>query len=261
MLIPILTMSIIGLLFGLGLAFASRIFKVDVDPRIERILAALPGVNCGACGRPGCAGLAEAIAKGEAGLSSCPPGGQEVYNKIAEIFGVEKEALEKRVARIRCGGGNKAKDKFIYKGVRTCAAANLIAMGQKLCRFGCLGFGDCVSVCPFDAIHMGRDGIPVVDSATCTACARCVKACPKDIISLEVAEERYYVKCLSQDKISVVKNACSVGCIGCKICEKLSKGAFVVENNLSRLDYSKVDEAASLKECVEKCPTKCIVEI
>jgi Na+-translocating ferredoxin:NAD+ oxidoreductase RNF subunit RnfB len=221
----------------------------------------LPGANCGACGKAGCASLAEAIAKGDAGLKGCPPGGQDVYNKIAEILGVEKEILTRKIARVRCGGGNRAKDKFIYKGVKTCLAADLIAKGQKLCRFGCLGFGDCTSVCPFDAIHMGRNGIPVVDSTKCTACAKCVSSCPKDIISLESVEERYYVKCLSQDKASVVKNACSVGCIGCKICEKLSKAAFIVENNLSRLDYSKVDAETPLKTCVEKCPTKCIVEM
>ncbi|MBU1006047.1 MAG: RnfABCDGE type electron transport complex subunit B [Candidatus Omnitrophica bacterium] len=260
MIIPILIMSIMGILFGLGLAFASRIFRVEMDPRIERILSALPGANCGACGKAGCAALAEAIAKGDASLTSCPPGGEEAYTKIAEVLGVEKCNVTKKIARVRCGGGDRAKDKFQYQGVRTCAAASLLAKGHKLCVFGCLGFGDCVMVCPFDAIHMDADGIPVVDHKKCTACGKCIEACPKNIISLEDASQKCYVKCLSLDKIIFVKNACKAGCIGCKICEKLSKGAFIVENNLSRLDYSKVDDSTPLKICVEKCPTKCIKE-
>lgn len=259
MFISIVIMSAMGLLFGLGLAFASNIFRVEIDPRIERILAVLPGANCGACGKAGCAGLAEAIAKGDVSLTSCPAGGEDVYNEIAAIMGVEKKKMAKKIARVRCGGGVKAIDKYEYKGVRTCAAASLIVGGEKLCNYGCLGFGDCVKICPFDAIHMGKDGIPVVDPERCTACGRCISECPKDIISLESSTERYYVKCLSHDRAGFVRNACKAGCIGCKICEKLSKGVFIVEDNLSRLDYSKMDSATPLKLCVEKCPTKCII--
>lgn len=258
MIVPVLIMSMMGILFGLGLAFASRIFRVEVDPKIAKILSALPGSNCGACGKAGCAGLAEVIAKGNAGFTSCPAGGEETYAKIAEILGVEKCSVVRRVARVRCGGGDKARNKFLYQGVKTCAAASLIAEGQKVCSFGCLGFGDCVTVCPFDAIYMGRDGIPVVNPEKCTSCGKCVGACPKNIISIEDVSQRYYVKCLSHDKITIVKNACERGCIGCKICEKLSKGVFVVENNLSRLDYAKADNTTPLDLCVEKCPTECI---
>ncbi len=261
MLIPVLIMSMMGLLFGLGLAFASKVFHVQVDPKIEKILSELPGANCGACGKAGCAGLAEAMVKGDASLTSCPPGGDVAYAKIAEILGVEKCSVTKKTGCVRCGGGNRAKDKFIYDGVKTCAAANLIAGGQKSCVFGCPGFGDCVLVCPFDAIHMNDAGIPVVDPGKCTACGKCVQACPKEIISIEDASESYYVKCLSRDKIGIVKNACKAGCIACKICEKLSKGAFIIEDNLSRLDYTKVNDAAILKLCVEKCPTKCIAQL
>ncbi|MFC1667079.1 RnfABCDGE type electron transport complex subunit B [Candidatus Omnitrophota bacterium] len=259
MLTPILIMSTMGILSGLGLAFASRIFKVEIDPRIEKITSALPGANCGACGKAGCAALAEAISKGDMSLTSCPPGGDETYSKIATILGVEKQSVEKRIARVRCGGGNNAKDKYVYEGVETCVAASLIAGGKKLCGFGCMGFGDCVKVCPFDAIHMGEDDIPVVDPGKCTACGKCVTGCPKHIISLEDASEKCYVKCLSEDKIGFVKSACKVACIGCKICEKLSKRAFVVENNLSRMHYDRVNNTTPLKLCIEKCPTKCIV--
>jgi len=167
--------------------------------------------------------------------------------------------VQKKIAQVKCGGGKNAKDKFLYEGVQTCRAASLIADGQKICKFGCLGFGDCVAICPFDAIHMRKAGIPVVDPDKCTACGKCVATCPKDIISLEDAREMYYVKCLSRDKITFVKNACKAGCIACKVCEKLSKGAFIVENNLSRLDYKKTNDAKALDICVKKCPTGCII--
>jgi electron transport complex protein RnfB len=258
MIIPVIIMSTMGLLFGLGLAFASNIFKVNLDPRIEKILGALPGANCGACGKAGCAGLAEAIAKGDASLTSCPAGGDEAYNQIAEIMGVEKKTVSRKIARVRCGGGTKAVNKYEYKGVKTCAAANLMAGGEKTCGFGCLGFGDCVRACPFDAIHMGEDGIPVVDEIKCTACGKCVAECPKNIIAIDDASHVCYVKCLSRDKAGFVRAACKAGCIACKICEKLSKGIFTVDDNLSRLDYSKVDNPEILKLCAEKCPTKCI---
>jgi len=261
MLTPILIMSTIGIVFGLGLAFASRIFKVAIDPKIEKVLSILPGANCGVCGKAGCSGLAEAIVKGDVGLTSCPVAGEDSYNKIAGILGVEKEALTKKIARVKCGGGNRAKDKYIYQGVKTCVGAKLLAGGQKLCKFSCLGFGDCVEACSFDAIHMGEDNIPIIDAEKCTVCGKCITVCPRNIISLENAKEKYYVKCLSQDKGSVVRNACKVGCIACKICEKLSEGGFIVEENLARLDYARVDSETPLKLCVEKCPTKCIIEI
>lgn len=260
MLIPILTMSIMGLLFGLALAYASRIFKVDIDPNVNRILHALPGANCGACGMAGCANLAEGIVKGTAKITACAPGGQEVYNRIAEILGVDVQLKVKRLARVRCNGGKRALDKYKYHGVKTCAAANLLMGGQTACRFACLGFGDCVEACPFDAIHLNENSIPVVDATKCTACGRCVQECPKNIIILENIENKVYVKCLSQDKALVVKSVCPVGCIACRICEKLSNGVFIVENNLSRPDYSKAKDDTPWDLCIEKCPTRCIIK-
>lgn len=260
MLIPILTMSIMGLLFGLGLAYASKIFNVEMDPNIERVLHALPGANCGACGMAGCANLAEAIVKGKADITTCSPGGQEVYNRIANILGVETKVKSKLIARVRCAGGKRSSDKYEYRGLEKCSAVSLLAGGNKACRFGCLGFGDCVEVCPFDAIHLNENNIPVVDGSKCTACGKCVAACPKKIIILGNTYDNIHVKCLSQDKGSVVKALCPVGCIGCKICERFSKGVFIVENNLSRVDYAQAKGDTPWQIIIEKCPTKCIVE-
>ena len=253
-------MSIMGLLFGLGLAYASKIFKVDIDPKIDMVIHTLPGANCGACGMAGCASLAEAIVKGKVDITSCAPGGQEVYNKIAEILKVEVKVKKKKIARVRCSGGKMCSDKYEYTGLKKCSAVNLLAGGNKECKFGCLGFGDCVEVCPFDAMHLNENNIPVVDASKCTACGKCVEACPKKIIILEDTDHKVYVKCLSQDKAGVVKSICPVGCIGCKICEKLSEGVFIVENNLSKVDYNKVKTDTPWQTIIEKCPTKCIIE-
>ncbi|MFA5389310.1 MAG: RnfABCDGE type electron transport complex subunit B [Candidatus Omnitrophota bacterium] len=260
MLISILTMSIMGLLFGLGLAYASKIFRVELDPNIERVLHALPGANCGACGMAGCASLAEAIVKGKADITSCAPGGQEVYNRIAEVLGIEKKVKKKKIARVRCNGGKRSVDRYEYTGFKKCSAVNLLSGGSKACRFGCLGFGDCVTVCPFDAIHLNENNIPVVDRIKCTACGKCVKACPRQIIILGNASDNVYVKCISRDKAAVVRNACPAGCIACRICEKLSGGVFTVEDNLSRADYAKAKSDTPWQVVIEKCPTKCIVK-
>ena len=167
---------------------------------------------------------------------------------------------KKKIARVRCNGGKRASDRYEYSGLKKCAAVNLLAGGNKECRFGCLGFGDCVEVCPFDAIHLNENNIPVVSASKCTACGKCVKACPRDIIILEGAENNVYVKCLSQDKAGVVKSICPVGCIACRICEKLSGGVFIVENNLSKADYGKRKSDTPWQTIIEKCPTKCIVK-
>jgi len=260
MLIPILTMSIMGLLFGLALAYAAKIFRVEIDPKIDMVTHALPGANCGACGMPGCASLAEAIVSGKSEITSCAPGGQGVYDKIAGILGTGVKIKKKKIARVRCNGGKTSSDKYEYSGVKTCAGVNLLAGGNKECRFGCLGFGDCVTVCPFGAIFLNENNIPVVNGSKCTACGKCVKACPKKIIILEDADHEIYVKCLSHDKAVVVKSVCPAGCIGCKICEKLSGGAFIVENNLSKVDYAKAKSDTPWQTVIEKCPVKCIVK-
>ena len=175
-------------------------------------------------------------------------------------MGIESKLKKKKIARVRCNGGIRSSDKYEYNGVKTCAGADLLGEGFKMCRYGCIGFGDCADACPFDAIHLNKNRIPVVDSSKCTACGKCVSACPKKIIILEDTENKIYVKCLSRDKALKVKSMCPAGCIGCRICEKLSGGAFIVEDNLSRLDYRRLKPDAPLDAVIEKCPVKCIVK-
>lgn len=254
---PVISLGGMGLLFGVGLAFASKKFGVEIDPKVEAIRGVLPGANCGACGYPGCDGFAEAVAVGVAPANGCTPGGATVAEKIGKILGVELDSKERKIARVLCQGGcDKAIDKYHYEGIEDCAAANLVLGGPKGCEFGCMGLGSCVRACPFDAIHINENGIAEVDEDKCTGCGKCVEACPKSLIEMIPESSQVRVLCKSEDKGKDVKSVCQVGCIGCRICEKACKfDAIHVENNLAKIDY---DKCVNCMLCAEKCPTNAI---
>lgn len=251
------SLATMGLLFGSGLAYASQKFAVEVDPKEEAVLNALPGANCGGCGFPGCGGLASAIAKGEAPVNACPVGGQEVASKISEIMGVTAALGEKKIAHVICNGTKQnAKDKAIYEGLLGCKAASMVQNGPKSCEFGCLGFGSCEHVCPFDAIHVLEDGIAHVDKNKCVACGKCIEICPKNVINYVPYSKEVIVNCNSKDKGKEAKEKCSTACIGCGICAKNCVfEAITIENNLATIDY---DKCTQCLVCVAKCPTKAI---
>lgn len=263
-LIPIISMTVLGLVFGVGLAYALKIFGVEVDPTVALIITKLPGANCGVCGKAGCGGFAEALKKGEAIPLSCAVSNEEARKAISEILGIEYDLKIKKIAVVLCNGGaTNAKDKYKYRGIKSCSAAPLVMGGYKYCSFGCLGLGDCREVCPFDAIEITNNRIPKVDPEKCTGCGKCVSACPRKIIELMPynVDNLVVPACRSTDGGAVVRKICSVGCIGCKICEKLSGGVFAVENNLSRLKIDRMSEAVDWEEVIKKCPTKTIVRI
>ncbi|MDP2928857.1 MAG: RnfABCDGE type electron transport complex subunit B [Candidatus Omnitrophota bacterium] len=256
LLIPIAAMAFLGLVFGVGLAYALKIFGIEADPAISMILARLPGTNCGACGKAGCAGFAEALKKGEAAPSGCVVSNIEARISIAQILGIDYNPKVKTIAAVLCNGGSRARNKYAYRSIRNCKAASLVFGGHKACAFGCLELGDCADVCPFDAIAIAPDGLPVVDARKCTACGKCVTTCPKKLFDLVPVDKRYYVKCSSKDMGPVVMKVCSAGCIACKKCEKACPaGAVRVENNLSKIDYGKCQ---NMGKCFEVCPTKVI---
>lgn len=246
-----------GLVIGLLLGFAGKAFEVEVDEKEIAIRECLPGNNCGGCGYAGCDALAKAIAGGEAKASGCPVGGADTAAKIAEIMGSEVEMV-KNVAFVKCSGTcEKAGDRFNYYGSEDCNQAALsTGGGQKSCAFGCMGFGSCVKVCEFDAIHV-EDGIAVVDKEKCVACGKCIKACPKKLIELVPYEQKHLVACSSNDFGKEVKAVCQAGCIGCKMCERNCEfDAIHVENNIAHIDY---DKCTNCGKCKEKCPVKVIV--
>lgn len=256
-LIPVAAMAALGLIFGVGLAYALKIFGIKPDPAIFQILSRLPGANCGACGKAGCAAFAEALKNGEALPSSCTVSNDEARHSIAELLGIQHDEKTRRVATMLCNGGVRTKDKYLYRGIRSCKAASLVFGGFKLCSFGCLGLGDCIDVCPFDAIKMGSDNIPVVDEKKCTACGNCVKTCPKSLYVLLPDAVKYYVKCSSKDTAAVTARVCSSGCIACQKCERTCpEHAVKVTANLSKIDPAK---CRNLGRCLEACPTKVIV--
>ncbi|MFH1577535.1 MAG: RnfABCDGE type electron transport complex subunit B [Candidatus Omnitrophota bacterium] len=254
--IPLLVLGSLGLLFGLGLAIASKKFHVVTDPKLEKLLLSLPGSNCGACGKPGCMAFAQSLASGEASLDSCRVAEEDTRKKVAQILGVKLEAQVKPIVVLHCGGGDKCKDRFQYSGLKDCVAANLVSGGHKQCVFGCLGFATCMKICPFGAITMSDQNLPVIDIKKCRVCGKCLEVCPKGLFSLIPAKGKVFVVCNSHDTGRNTRTACPVGCIACYRCEKACPvEAIKVIDDLAVIDYNK---CTSCGECQKVCPTKCI---
>lgn len=246
------------------LGWANQALHVEVDPKIEAVDAALPGANCGGCGYVGCSEYAEAVIKEGAAPDLCPVGGAGVAAEVAEIAGVEMDESHPMRAVVYCAACNTEKlGRHEYTGEQTCAAASLVA-GVQGCAYGCLGLGDCIAACNFDAMHL-IDGRLEVDYEKCVGCKACVKACPRDVIGMipMIAEDMYVVACANQDKTKDVKSVCTIGCIGCSLCEKKSGGWVKMDGNLAKLDYENYDTQTideQMKTAFEKCPAKGMIK-
>ncbi|HHT98317.1 MAG TPA: RnfABCDGE type electron transport complex subunit B [Clostridiales bacterium] len=255
--IATLVVAAIGLIIGIMLGIAALKLDFAVDTRELEVRELLPGVNCGACGYAGCDALAKAIAQEEAPSDACPVANSATHKLIADLMGQVVEEREPQLAYVNCAGTcEKAKDKYEYHGLLDCKAAMLVpGEGHKSCSFGCLGFGSCVNVCAFDAIHI-IDGIALVDEEKCTACGMCVAECPKDLIELVPKRSEYFVTCISTAKGKDVRTVCSAGCIGCRLCVKACEyDAIDFNNNLAKIDY---DKCVNCGECAKVCPVKVI---
>lgn len=264
-LVAVISLGAIGLISAIVLFVASKKFAVYEDPRIGEVAEVLPQANCGGCGYPGCAGFAEACVKaGSLEGKLCPVGGQPVMARVAAILGLEAASAELKVAVVRCNGSCEHRPRTTrYDGVSSCAVANVTYGGETDCTFGCLGCGDCVDACQFDAIHMNPEtGLPEVDENACTACGACVKACPRCIIELRPKgknNRRVYVSCVNKDKGAQTRKACSVGCIGCGKCVKVCPfEAITLENNLAYIDPAK---CKLCRKCEAECPQGAILAV
>ncbi len=252
MLMALAVLGGLGILFAIILAIASKFFYVPVDERIEAVRNELPGANCGACGFPGCDGLAASIINDNASLSACPVGGAELTERLSELLGRVGNAADKKVAVVKCKGTKEnAKDKFEYNGIMDCRANAAMQGGSKVCPAGCLGCGTCVDVCQFDAIHV-IDGVAVVDKEKCTACEMCITICPRNLIELTPYDQEVAILCSNHEKGKDVRQSCKVGCIACRICEKnCPVDAITMSNNLA---YINSEECINCGMCIIKCP-------
>ena len=252
-------MAVLGVGLSTVIAVANKTLYVYEDPRIDDVEALLPGANCGACGYPGCRALAERLVEGEAHPSACPACSSGNVLAVAALLGIEAGVREKRVARLACAGGQDVAPRTaLYAGIETCRAANLVAGGGKECPWGCLGYGDCMSACPFDAIVMNEQLLPVVAEDACTACGNCVDACPRDLFSIHPVDHRLWVACKNKAAGKVARAQCAVACIGCGLCKKdAPEGLVAIFDNLATVDYDKNDLAAI--DAIQRCPTGAIV--
>ena len=252
----------LGLVFGLVLAAASKVFYVETDPRLDQLNECLPGANCGGCGFAGCGAYAEAVLKGEAPVGKCASGGNEAAKAMAAIMGVQAEEVTRKVAMVRCSGartfdaeGNLtkgAKMKAHYEGFHDCLAASKVGgSGPLSCKFGCLGYGSCTRVCKYGAISV-KNGVAVVDEDLCVGCMACAQVCPRKVITAVEPDRNVVIGCNSLAKGAVTNRACTIGCIGCGKCMKTCpSGAITITNNLAQIDYSKCTNCG---ECAKVCP-------
>ena len=255
-LITALFALILAFVLGLALGFFREFFAVAQDPLIGQIRECLPGANCGACGFPGCDGYAAAVASGQAGIESCSVGGKTTAEKLSALMGLSASVVH-HVAVLACQGDReKAPLKGDYVGMATCRGAKLSAGGTKLCAWACLGFGDCVKVCSFDALSMGPQGLPKIDYRLCTGCKICVAECPQQVLKAVPRERKGSMPLCSNRntlKAQVIKT-CKTGCIKCGLCEKnCPNKAITLQNGIPEVDYSKCVSCAA---CVSRCPTK-----
>ena len=259
--LAILVLGSVGFAFAILLAFLSKKLKVEEDPRTEKVLGLLPGLNCGACGFSGCRPFAQAVVKECKIFNGCLPGGVEVNEKIMEALGIVGcISTQKQVAVCRCGAqGGEKKESCQYNGPQTCRAAHLTG-GALDCTYGCVSLSDCVRACPTNAMTLVNKKIQI-DFEKCTGCGQCSRACPRDlfeIVPLAKGKPIYCVGCSNKEKALAVKKVCQCGCIVCGICTKVANSPYYLKDNLSSIDYTKATDQEPLEEGKNKCPTKCI---
>ena len=252
----IIIISAMGIIAALMLVIAAKVLYVPEDERIGLVTEVLPGANCGACGFAGCADYAKAVVEGRAPTNCCVPGGANAAEAVSKVMGVKAGRTEAKKAVVACQGFNfNTTKKYEYQGITSCAAAAKMFAGPSACAYGCVGFGDCVAACQFDAIHI-VNGVALVDNNKCTGCGACSRACPKHVIDMIPDDVNPVVLCHNADKGALTRKVCSTGCIGCMKCTKVCPtNAISVVNNLARIDQ---ELCIACEQCANECPVKAI---
>ncbi|NLM19284.1 MAG: RnfABCDGE type electron transport complex subunit B [Clostridiaceae bacterium] len=256
-----LIIGVAGIILGIILAVFSKLMTVEVEEKEEKIRAMLPSANCGACGYTGCDGYAQALASGdEKNITLCKPGGQHTVDQISAYLGIKADKIIKTTAVVMCqGNSHHTQKRANYTGPKSCQMATLVAGGDALCGYGCLGYGDCVSACKFDALHI-IDGVAFVDPTKCTSCMECIKICPRNIIQLMPLERAYsIVFCQNEDRGPVANKVCQVSCIACRRClNACPENCITINNNRAVIDYEKCTNCGA---CQQVCPHQCILSL
>ena len=254
---PVLIVAVIGLACAALLVVASKVFHVEVDERVTQVRECLAGANCGGCGFAGCDDYANALVEDEScPCNACAPAGAEAAQKIAEILGRDAGSSEPMVAQVMCNGVcGKSKTILEWQGMSSCKGAKGWFSTPNACMYGCIGLGDCVKACAFDAIGI-IDGVARVNRNNCVACGSCAAVCPQSVVKLVPVKSQVHVLCSSTDKGAVARKNCDNACIGCGKCTKVCNfGAITVEDNKASIDYSK---CKSCGLCAAECPTGAI---
>ena len=260
----VLLLTSMGGIAGAVLYFVSKKFYVYENPLIAEVEDILPAANCAGCGSPGCKSFAEKLVNTE-DISDlfCPVGGNDVMKLVAEVLGKVVAEKDPTVAVMRCQGSCDVRPKTTeYQGPKSCTISAMITSGETDCQYGCLGDGDCVIACKFDAMYMDEiTGLPVVITDKCTSCGACVESCPRDILEMRPKNKRdlkIFVSCMNEDKGGIAKRACEVACIGCSKCDDICpKDAITMVNNLAYIDPVL---CTLCRKCVPVCPTHSIIE-
>lgn len=261
--LAILIVAALGGLFGYGLSVAEKRLAIEKDPMVLALEPIMPGANCGVCGYAGCNAYAAAVASGEADLGLCTPGGPSLVEKMSEIMGLKIDPVadfRRMVAHVMCRGNldYTARD-YYYDGLEDCNAAALLLGGDNTCKSSCLRLGSCIRVCPTDAIYKDEEGYIIVDEKKCISCEKCVLVCPTGAMKMIGEGDEYAIECNNHESGGKVRKYCSVGCIGCKICEvKYPESGCTVERFLATFDQ--MVEHHQIPEAAEACPTKCIIK-
>jgi Na+-translocating ferredoxin:NAD+ oxidoreductase RNF subunit RnfB len=252
--LAVVTMGGLGFVLAGGLAIADKKLHVEENPLIAQINEILPNANCGGCGKAGCYDFAVNVVDGKVPVNGCPVGGNDTAIKIAELLGVKAVESIKNIPVLLCrGGNNEAVRKMAeYYGPLSCKAMQVVSGGNKLCYYGCLGGGDCVTACPFGAITMSDNGLPYIVEELCTGCGLCVTACPRNVLEMHPINREVFVFCKNHDDPKRSKEVCSAACIGCGICSRKLDAGIVMEKHLSKVVHELLDES---KITFDKCST------